>query len=260
MITLNATQAVQIAITTLLAWILLLSHPSKEDHLANGDEYYAACNNEQALKEYQLAYNDSPTDYKTLVRLVRIHNDMGRIQLRTGPESEKHYRLAVVYADSLQRYYPDSASSQFWYSLAKGSLIPFVGVREKIRIGKEVKRYLDLAIQKDSTFSYPYVIKAIFERESAQLGWLEKGIVRVIFGENLSGSLENSERFLRQALQYDSTNSFAYYELYWTYMAMKDTSKAVASLQQVLKAPANNLRERVQQNEGRIYLKELSGR
>ena len=247
----------QIGLSSLLALFIFLAHPISEDHLARGDEFYKSCDNEQALKEYQLAYDDSPSDYNTLLRLVRIHNDIGRIELRADSNSEKHYRLAVVYADSLQRLYPDSASSQFWYSLAKGSLIPFVGVREKIRIGKEVKQHIELAIQKDSTFSYPYVVKAIFEREGAQLSWLEKGIVRIIFGEDVSGSLQNSERFLHKALQYDSTNSFAYYELFWTYKAMEDTAKAIASLQQVLKIPAKNLREQNQQDEGRQYLQKL---
>jgi hypothetical protein len=254
---LGTTQMMQIGLSSLLAMVIFLVHPLKEDHLARGDEYYKSCDNVQALKEYQLAYDNSPYDYNTLLRLVRIYNDIGRIELRDGSESEKHYRLAVVYADSLQRLYPDSASSQFWYSLAKGSLIPFVDVREKIRIGKEVKHHIELAIQKDSTFSYPYVVKAIFEREGAQLSWLEKGIARMIFGEDVSGSLQNSERFLQKALQYDSTNSFAYYELYWTYMALDDTSKAIASLQQILKIPARNLREQDQQDEGKQYLQQL---
>jgi tetratricopeptide (TPR) repeat protein len=254
---LETTQIMQIGLSSFLAMLIFLAHPLKEDHLARGDEFYKSYNNEQALKEYQLAYGDSPYDYNTLLRLVRIHNDIGRIDLRSGSDSEKHYRLAVVYADSLQRLYPDSASSQFWYSLAKGSLIPFVGVREKIWIGKEVKQHIELALQIDSAFSYPYVVKAIFEREGAQLSWLEKGIVRIVFGEDVSGSLQNSEQFLHKALQYDSTNSFAYYELYWTYMAMDDTSKAIASLQQILKIPARNLREQNQQDEGKHYLQQL---
>jgi tetratricopeptide (TPR) repeat protein len=257
MITFGTTQATQIIATAFFAWVLLLSHPSKEDYLARGDEHYKACDNERALKEYQLAYTASSLDYNTLLRLVRIHNDMGRIQLRTGSESEKQYRLAVMYADSLLRYYPDSASSQFWYSLAKGSLIPFVGIRDKIRIGKEVKQHLELAIQRESAFSYPYVVKAIFEREGARLSWIEKGIARIIFGEDVSGSLQNSERFLQKALQYDSTNSFAYYELYWTYMAKEDTSKAITALQQILKLPTNNLREQNQQIESKKHLQEL---
>jgi len=227
---LGTTHIMQILFSSVFVIVIMLSHTSKDDHLMKGDTFYQSCNNEQALKEYQLAYNDSPSDYNTLLRIVRIHNDIGRIQLRTVPGSEKHYRIAVEYADSLRRYYPDSAASHFWFALAKGSLIPFVGVRQKIAIGKEVRQQLQETLQRDSTFSYAYVLKAIFEREGSQLSWFEKGIVRIIFDENISGSLQASEQYLRKALQYDTTNSFAYYELYWTYKAMEDTAGARSAL------------------------------
>jgi tetratricopeptide (TPR) repeat protein len=166
--------------------------------------------------------------------------------------------MAVVFADSLAYNYPDSAAAHFWYALAKGSLIPFVGVREKIAIGKEVKSHIKRSLECDSSFSYPYVLNAIFEREYAKLGWLEKGIVRVIFGEDLSGSLEASEEYLKTALRYDSSNSFANYELFWTYKAMGNLPKAKFSLQEVIKRIPKNLREKQQQDEALEYLAELS--
>jgi tetratricopeptide (TPR) repeat protein len=248
---LGTTHIMQILLSSMFVMVIMLSHSSKDNHLMKGDTFYQSCDNEQALKEYQLAYNDSPSNYNTLLRIVRIHNDIGRIQLRTWSESEMHYRLAVVYADSLQRNYPDSAAAHFWFALAKGSLIPFVGVREKIAIGKEVKQQLQAALERDSTFSYVYVLKAIFERDGSQLSWFEKGIVRIVFGEDLSGSLHASEQYLRKALQYDTTNSFAYYELYWTYRAMEETAGARSALQHILKMPPRNLREQNQQEETR---------
>jgi len=251
---LGTTQFMQIFLSSMLVIIIMFFHSSKDEHITKGDAFYQSFDNEQALKEYQLAYDDSPSDYNVLLRIVRIHNDIGRIQLRTGFESEKHYRLAVDYADSLQRYYPDSAAAHFWFALAKGSLIPFVCVREKIAIGKEVKLQLQATLQRDSTFSYAYVLKAIFEREGSQISWFEKGIVRIVFGEDLSGSLLASEQYLRKALHYDATNSFAYYELYWTYKAMEDTADARSALQHVLKIPPRNLREQNQQEEARQQL------
>jgi len=130
-------------------------------------------------------------------------------------------------------------------------------MHEKIAIGKEVKLQLQETLQRDSTFSYAYVLKAIFEREGSQLSWLEKGIVRIVFGEDLSGSLQASEQYLRKALQYDTTNSFAYYELFWTYKAMEDTAGALSALQQVLKMPPRSLREQNQQEEARQQLQKL---
>lgn len=253
-----STQIGQCMITTILFIIILLAEPSTNLHLHRGDEFYKACDNENALNEYQLARQLAPSDYYCLLRLVRINNDIGRLKLGASSEAEQYYKKSVGYADSLVTLYPDSAESHFWYALAKGSLIPFVGIHKKIQIGREVKHHVDRALRIDSTFSYPYVIKGIFEREGAQLSWFEKGIVKIIFGEDLSGSLCNSEKFLHKAIVCDSTNSYAYFELFWTYKAMNDTTRAIASLQKVLNMTANNMREQNQLEESRKYLREIT--
>ncbi len=252
------TQAAQFVFMTFFAFFIFLANPIKENHIAKGDYYYQVFDNEAAQKEYERAYKESPSSYASLLRLVRIHNDNGRIHLRRDSISEIEYKKAIAFADSLSINYPDSAAAHFWYALAKGSLIPFVGVREKIAIGREVKLHIQKSLECDSTFSYSYVISAIFEREGAQLSWLEKSIVRLIFGEDLSGSLEASEHYLKSAIKYDSSNSFAYYELFWTYKAMGNKSLAIASLQEVMKRVPKNLREKQQQEEAQLHLSELT--
>jgi len=244
--------------TAYIALILFFAHPPSENHLARGDEYYLAFDNKHALTEYEQAYKESPTDYRALIRMVRIYNDNGKIHLWHDTSSESEYRTALMYADSLAYYYPDSAETQFWNALAKGSLVPFVGAWKKIALGKEVKRHVQKSLERDSTFSYPYVIRAIFERLGSQLSWIEKGIVRVVFGENLSGTLDASVQNLKLALHYDPSNSFAYYELYLTYQAMGDTSQAAASLRRILEIQPKNLREKYQQDDARQHLSEFS--
>ena len=114
------------------------------------------------------------------------------------------------------------------------------------------------SLERDSTFSYSYVIRAIFEREGSKLSWFEKGVVRVVFGEDVSGTLEASVRNLKLALHYDPANSFAYYELYLTYQAMGDTAQAVASLRRILEMQPKSFREKYQQDETRQQLAKLS--
>ena len=144
-----------------LVLILFFTPPPGENHLARGDEYYLALDNEHALSEYELAYKESPTDYTTLLRMVRIYNDNGKIHLHKDKVSEWEYRTALMYADSLAHYYPDSAETQFWNALAKGSLLPFVGVWKKIAIGKEVKQHVQKSLERDSTFSYPVSVTLV---------------------------------------------------------------------------------------------------
>ena len=244
--------------THYFALILFFAYPPSVNHLARGDEYYLALDNNHALTEYEQAYKESPTDYNTLIRMVHIYNDNGKIHLKHNIVSESEYRTAVMYADSLAYYYPDSAATQFWNALAKGSLLPFVGVWKKIAIGKEVKQHVQKSLERDSTFSYPYVIRAIFEREGSKLSWFEKGVVRVVFGEDVSGTLEASVQNLKLALRYDPANSFAYYELYLTYQAMGDTSQAADALRRILSMQPKNLREKYQQDDARQNFLDLS--
>lgn len=254
----EVTRTAQFIFTAFFAYFVYFTNPPKEDYIALGDYYYHTFDNEAAQKKYEQAYYESPKNYTSLLRLVRIHNDNGRIHLHKDTLSEMEYKKAIVFADSLVHYYPDSAASHFWYALAKGSLIPFVGVREKITIGKDVKSHVYRSLECDSSFSYPYVIRGIFEREGAQLSWLEKSIVHLVFGEDFSGSLEASEHYLLTALRYDSSNSFAYFELFWTYKAMGNLPKATISLQEVIKRTPKNLREKQQQDEAKKNLAELS--
>jgi tetratricopeptide (TPR) repeat protein len=254
----EVSRCIQVGAILFFVFCVLMAHPSSIDHLAKGDEYYRSFDNEHALAEYQLAYSNHECRYETLLRLVRLHNDMGVIALyKDKAASEGQYRTALAYADTLKREYPDSTAADFWYALAKGSLIPFVGVREKIQIGKEVRQSLREAIQRDSTFAFPYIVLAIFERESARLSWIEKGFVRIIFGEDISGSLQTSEQCLLKALSNDPGNAFAYYELYWTYKAMGDTQRGIDALKHVTAIVPHNLREKDQQEKSQEILNAL---
>lgn len=137
--------------------------------------------------------------------------------------------------------------------MAKGSLIPFISTSQKIHIGKDVRFHAEKAIELDSTYSYAYIILAIFEREGAKLSWLERAIARIVFGEELNGSLTHSEELLFNALKYDSGSAYAYYELSRTYDTMGRNEDSIASLKKVVELPVNSQREdRQRQNAARF--------
>lgn len=224
-------------------------------HLTNGDVYYRAFDNANALIEYHKAYALAPDSLSALERMARTYNDMGRLTLGADSSSATYYRKAVEYAEIMTRLYPNRAESHFWLALGRGSLIPFVGVSEKIRIGREVQDQARKTIELDSTFSHAYVILGIFQREGAKLSWIERAIVRVVFGQPISGSLEESERLLRLALSYDNHNSYAMFELYWTYSSMGNNEKALASLRSLCEIAPTNAREQQQLDDATALLK-----
>ena len=214
-----------------------------EKLLRSGDECFSRQATEEALLYYDQAHAVSPRSNETLLRLVRTYCDLGWIHLRTDTSAQSYYLHAAAYADTLLSLNPNSPSAHFWVSLTQGSLIPFHSVSEKIRIGKDVRFHAEKAIELDSTFALAYVILAVFERESSQLSWFERTLARIIFGADIHGSLEHSEELLEKSIQYDRRNTYAFYELYWTDMAMGKKDAAVESLRQVLALPVHSQRE-----------------
>ena len=211
--------------------------------LRNGDECFARQATEEARRYYDQAYALSPQNSETLLRLVRTYCDLGWLHLRTDTSSEMYYLHAEAYAETLLSLNPTMASAHFWMALTKGSLIPFNTVSEKIRIGKEVRFHAEKAVELDSTFALAYVVLAVFERESSQLSWFERTIARIIFGADINGSLLHSEELLKKSIQYDPGNSYAFYEMYFTDMAMGKKDAAVESLKKVLALPVKSQRE-----------------
>lgn len=222
--------------------------------LRSGDECFSRQATEEALRYYDQAYLLSPQNNETLLRLVHTYCDLGWIHLRTDTSAQSDDVRAADYADTLLALNPNSAAAHFWVSLTRGSLIPFHSVSEKIHIGREVRFHAEKAIELDSTFALAYVILAVFERESSQLSWFERTIARVIFGADIHGSLSRSEELLEKSIQYDPGNSYAFYEMYWTCMAMGKKDAAVESLKKVLALPVKSQREEEQHRLAQEYL------
>ena len=222
--------------------------------LRSGDECFTRQATGEALQFYDQAYTLSPQNNEALLRLVRTYCDLGWLHLRTDTSAQTYYLQAAAYAETLLTLNPNSASAHFWVSLTQGSLIPFHSVSEKIQLGKEVRFHAEKAIELDSTFALAYVILAVFERESSQLSWFERAIARVVFGADIHGSLSHSEELLEKSIQFDHGNSYAFYEMYWTCMAMGKRDAAVESLKKVIALPINSEREGEQHQLAQNYL------
>ncbi len=225
--------------------------------LHTGDELYASFETQEALRWYHHAYDIAPRESKTLIRLVRAYGDLGWLHLRKDSSSQSNYLQAVAFAETLLILEPSKAEAHFWFAMAKGSLIPFVSTSEKIHIGKDVRFHAEKAIELDSTYSYAYIILAIFEREMAKLSWFERAIARIVFGEVLNGSLTRSEELLFKALKYNSSSAYAYYELSRTYNTMGRKEDSIASLKKVIEFPVNSQREERQRQNAAKFLARL---
>ncbi|HTY37084.1 MAG TPA: hypothetical protein VMH23_08220 [Bacteroidota bacterium] len=230
---------------------------SVHDHVASGDSWFYAGDNRLALHEYAEAYALNSRGFEENLRMARVYNDLGRVALGRSDSAEHFYRIAIQFADSLVSLYPGKVESEFMAALTNGSLLPFCGVHEKIRLGKIVRDHARRALAIDSSYALTYVLLGIFEREGAKLSWLERSFVRLVFDTDISGTLEQSELYLLSALRHDPGNAYALYELYWTYKAKGQAQRAIAALQGVVASKPRTAREINQYEEAQHELRGL---
>jgi tetratricopeptide (TPR) repeat protein len=245
----------------LVAFALWLNSAGWSDEVsvfhAKGDSRYRNFDNFGALAEYRRAYDLAPTDFETLIRMVRIHNDIGRSMLRSNDSAEVWYLKSVEYAQRLVDLYPDSSESYFWMAVTHGSLVPFKGVSEKLDIGKAVTRYARKSIELDSTFGPAYMVLGIVYREGARLKWYERLIANTIFGGSLPGTLEESERMLLRSIELHPNNFFAYHELSRTYGQMGNEEKRKECLEKISTLTPRSLREKEEQQRAGRQLERM---
>lgn len=130
-------------------------------------------------------------------------------------------------------------------AFAKGSLLPFQGLTERIRTAREVLGHIEKALELDSLIMYAWLLRGIFERELSQISWIERTIVKLVFGTDLKGNLSLAESFLWKAQQLDPKSIVVYYELYQTYKIVGKNDTARAMLKTLLLLQPKTLRERI---------------
>lgn len=222
--------------------------------LAQGDEHFGNFDNFSALESYKKAFELAPHEFETLVRMARVHNDIGRSMLWRNDSAEVWYKKAVEFAEVLVEKYPDRADSHFWIAITRGSLVPFLSVQEKLDVGKFVVEHARKAVEIDSTFGPAYVVLGILYREAAKLKWYERVIANVVFGGSLPGTIEDSELVLLRALELNPNDIFAHFELARTYQFLELDEKAKILLEQSLTIRPHSFREMDQQRMAQRFL------
>jgi tetratricopeptide (TPR) repeat protein len=203
-----------------------------ETWLARGDSAYLTFDNETALRFYTQALEADSHDFDIRLQLSRTQYDLG---LDRMAQDERDAALAlfnesVRHADWLVTTFPESPQAHFLYAATMGNMALFKGGREKVEIGRIVELHSRRAIELDSTFSYPYVSLGIYHRELSQLNWIERTLVRVLYGHLPEASLTSAVAYLEHAKELRPEFPFLHHELAKTYDVLKQKDKVMEHL------------------------------
>ena len=208
-------------------------HASGNSHLQQGDAAYAQFDNRSALQAYEKAHAQAPHDTEILIRLTRIHYDMGLDFLAEGnpKKAESFFQEAVAIARQLVDHSPLDARSHLLVAVTLGNLAMFKGGGEKVQIGREVEKFSTQAIALDSSFALPYMTLGIYHRELASLNWIERSAARIIYGHLPKTNLDTALKYLRKAETLAPDHPFLHFELAHTLAKKKDYQAAIYHMQ-----------------------------
>ncbi len=251
-----------VALLALLSFVSSpLSAQTAADHIQQGDEYYSQFDDAKALEEYLAAVKLEPENYEALWKTARAYFDLGDLiepkgkseveeQRKLFTESYKHGRQAV-------RVNPNDTWGHFFYSAGQGKYVLTQGKKEQINASKNIKAEIEKAIELDSENDFAYHALGLWHRTMAEIGGAKRFLGGIVYGSIPKGSMEESEKYFKKAIELRPEYTNHHLELGRTYLAMKNYDLAKQEFQKTLELPITTSKCSMNKKEAQAELDAL---
>jgi FimV-like protein len=196
----------------------------------------------------------SPNDVEVLWRLARTRVDIG--EQTEGDEQEALYEAALADAQSAVQANANHAEAQMALAIAAGRVGLISGTRRKIDLSRIVKDAVDRTIELDPNHPIAYHVRARWNYEVADLGFMERAVVKVVYGGLPKASFEQAALDFEKAIELNN-NVINHLELGRTYMKLGEKDKARAALQKALDLPTVDPDDPMHKEEAQRLLRKL---
>jgi len=211
---------------------LATAPPSFDDALATVDSLRARGQFETALNHLDSLAQTHEERSSLCWRRALLLADLGK----QTDGTDKKLRLFKRSLDASQNAL-EADSTDAWAhltaALAEARLTLYVGTSERIRRSRAVKHHADRAIALDSTMAPAYHIRGRWHRDIADLGLLERTLVKTFYGGLPDASFEQSLRNFQRAIELES-KPYNHLEIAKTYLAMDQPDRARRHLRKCL--------------------------
>ena len=171
-----------------------------------------------------------------LWRMSVVRVDIGKTA-DTESAARQHYREALELAERALTVDESSAHAHLARAVAEGRLALQAGRQERVERSRAVKRHADRAIELDSSLPGAFHVRGRWHREVSDLNFLERAVVRTVYGGLPDASFEQAVRDFQRAIELEDVR-FHHLELAKTYLKMDRSTDARAQLETVLDLPA----------------------
>ncbi len=246
--------------------ISLLARPgltqTAEELIKSGDEFYARWEDQKALDEYLKALEVEPKNYEALWKVARGYVDVADLMTGSGKEVEKQkfdmYVKAEKYARQAISVNPNDTWGHFFLSAALGKKVLMLGKKEQIDASKQVREAVDKAIELDPGNDLAYHALGRWHRRMAEIGGAKRALGSIIYGSIPRGSFEESEKWLKKAVELKPDYINHHLELGRTYLALKKYNLASQEFNKCLELPEASAKDKQLKEEARAELASLA--
>jgi tetratricopeptide (TPR) repeat protein len=250
----------RLLISIFLILTAVLNAQEYKRYLAQGDSLYKNFKIDEAFKYYEKAFELNPESYTSLLNIVKSYNAIGELKRKEHKQDEakEDFNKAINYSERMKSLYPDSSQSYTYAAVSYGNMARFTGGKERLNYAKKIETNAKKAIQLDSNNAIPYIILGAFYREIARLSWIERIFANMLYGSVPDGSVEDSEKMLKKALDINPDIITANFQMALTYRSLKDEEKEKEYFKKVLSLPLFDFRDPYLKQSAQRFLKRIN--
>lgn len=224
--------------TLLLLWLCLYARgpaAPQTDAASRGDAFLSSMEYERALEAYMEGAHASSADAELLWRIARVYVLRSETALPEAAaamlDSAESYGRRAVAADSLR------AEGYTWLAGALGYKALTAGVSERIILSVELIRHLDRAETLNPQNDVACSIRGSFYRALGNVGWVQRSLAELLFGDIPEGGFEEGEKALQKAIRIAPDVMRHQYELGVLYLDMGRMEEARVVLERAARLP-----------------------
>jgi FimV-like protein len=202
--------------------------------LSEAREYFGQGNETRATQLYERVLDIEPENGEALWNHSVLLTQRG-FRLKDQTDPMPFYETAMESADKCLEHHPQKARCHFAKALVTGRIAKRSSARERLSMSKEIKQYIDKALELDPEFAKTWHLLGVWHTEAANLSGVERLAANALFGGAPEGaSNEKAIRSFNKALELEPENILIHLDFARLYIEMGEEEKAIELLEKLL--------------------------
>lgn len=239
-------------LSMLLTVLMLLGGQATAQNFSEIDRQREAGQFQQALSSLEKLRQANPNNGEVLWRLSRTRVDIGE-QMGAGSGQTTAYSTALNEAVAAVKADPRNAETHLAHAIAAGRVGLNSSTKRKIELSREVKQSIDRALEINPQLGIAYHVRARWNYEVSSLNFMERAVVKVVYGGLPNASFEAAAADFRKAIQFED-KVINRLELGRTYLKLGNKAGARTELNRAISMPNSDPDDPAHKAEARKLL------